>query len=232
MSRVNNNNKKDKRYLLIIYFIILFYLYMLIEIYCYYHFRHWEEKPNYYSFGHEQLGKNQTDIRVLHQGFDGNIIGYRECLQDHVNLSSTNSTSFQRAFGSAKNFVRGSPSQFPFAPGGLEVDVVIKTKEEMEEEEGENINNEDVAMDLSFLEQMDSYITAPGFERGLRFDDDDQQIIDSTTTTTTTTVTNNEKVFNIEDMFNITDNSFDFLETKVTEEVIVTSTMVIFIFVY
>ncbi|KAI9307273.1 NUC185 domain-containing protein [Cunninghamella echinulata] len=184
---------------------------------------HWDEKPNYYSFGHEQLGKNQTDIRVIRQGFDGNIIGYRECLQDNVSLSATNSTSFQRAFGSTKDFVRGSASQFPFTPGGLEVEVM----EEKELDEGLeilNLNNKDTDMDLSFLEQIDTYTTAPGFERGLRFDnDDDQQIIESTTATGTATTTNG-KVFNIEDMFNLTDNTFDFLETKVTEEFTAKST--------
>ncbi|CAO3643994.1 unnamed protein product [Cunninghamella blakesleeana] len=180
----------------------------------------WDEKPNYYSFGHEQVGKSQTDIRVVRQGFDGNIIGYRECLQDHVNLSSTNSTSFQRAFGSAKDFVRGSASQFPFTPGGLEVDV-INTKEEMKDEEDKNINNENIIMDLTFMNQTDSYTTAPGFERGLRFDHVNGGEVTSLDTTTTV---NNEKIFNIEDMFNVNDNTFDFLETKVTEEVFVPST--------
>lgn len=41
-------------------------------------------------------------------------------------MASNNSTSFSRAFGSTKDFVRGSASQFPFAPGGLETEVIIE----------------------------------------------------------------------------------------------------------
>jgi hypothetical protein len=41
-------------------------------------------------------------------------------------LQSNNSTSFSRAFGSTKDFVRGSASQFPFAPGGLDTEVIIE----------------------------------------------------------------------------------------------------------
>lgn len=103
----------------------------------------------------------------------------------------------------------------------------MEVMEEKELDEGLeilNLNNKDTGMDLSFLEQIDTYTTAPGFERGLRFDnDDDQQITESTTTTGTATTTNG-KVFNIEDMFNLTDNTFDFLETKVTEEITAKST--------
>lgn len=40
-------------------------------------------------------------------------------------MASNNSTSFSRAFGSTKDFVRGSASQFPFAPGGLEAEVIV-----------------------------------------------------------------------------------------------------------
>lgn len=48
---------------------------------------------------------------------------------DDPNLSSTNSTSFSRAFGSTKDFVRGSAAQFPFAPGGLEKEVIEEDEE-------------------------------------------------------------------------------------------------------
>lgn len=87
--------------------------------------RHWEEAPNYNSNAYSQLSKPRTNIEVARKGFDGDIIGFKEVIIDDPNLASNNSTSFSRAFGSTKDFVRGSAAQFPFAPGGLEAEVVI-----------------------------------------------------------------------------------------------------------
>jgi hypothetical protein len=93
------------------------------------HSRHWEETPNYANNIYSQLSKPRTAIQVARQGFDGDIIGYKEYIMDDPNLSSTNSTSFSRAFGSTKDFVRGSAAQFPFAPGGLEKEVIEEDEE-------------------------------------------------------------------------------------------------------
>lgn len=87
--------------------------------------RHWEETPDYSSNAYSQLSKPRTNIEVARKGFDGDIIGFKEVIIDDPNLASNNSTSFSRAFGSTKDFVRGSASQFPFAPGGLEAEVIV-----------------------------------------------------------------------------------------------------------
>lgn len=58
-------------------------------------------------------------------------------------MASNNSTSFSRAFGSTKDFVRGSASQFPFAPGGLEAEVIV--------EEGLLTEDVDLDVDIDFF---------------------------------------------------------------------------------
>ncbi|KAF7727737.1 hypothetical protein EC973_007196 [Apophysomyces ossiformis] len=105
---------------------------------------HWTETPDFQSFSHAQLSKSRTSVHVARRGFDGDIIGYRESVVSDPNSSATNSTSLTRTFGSAKDFVRGKAAQFPFAPGGLEHEVLE-----------EKIEEEVLDMDLDFLEEDD-----------------------------------------------------------------------------
>lgn len=104
--------------------------------------RHWEEQPDYVNNAYTQLSKPRTNIEVARKGYDGDIIGYKEILIDDPNLTSTNSTSFSRAFGSTKSFVRGSASQFPFAPGGLDTEIIVD----------ENLQDTELDIDLFDLE--------------------------------------------------------------------------------
>lgn len=82
-------------------------------------------------------------MHVARRGYDGDIVGYREAIVHDPNMSSTNSTSLSRPFGSMKTFVRGNASQFPFAPGGLEDEVV----------DVDDIDAKDVGVDLDFLHE-------------------------------------------------------------------------------
>ncbi|KAI8079697.1 NUC185 domain-containing protein [Gilbertella persicaria] len=113
---------------------------------------------------------------------------------DDVNLE--HSTSLTRAFGPTKNFVRGSASQIPFAPGGLETEVVI--------------DEEQVHLDTDIDLFEDTSVIAPGLDRGLSFDSDEKEekAIDIPLMTKDT-------VFNIEDMMAPMDSTFDFLNVKV-----------------
>ncbi|CAO3595288.1 unnamed protein product [Absidia cylindrospora] len=121
---------------------------------------------------------------------------------------STNSTSLARAFGSTKDFVRGKALQFPFAPGGLEVEVM--DDEALQLESANKI-------DLTFLEDLEmATVMAPSLDRGLRFNGDQQQQ-DKDQATLFPSATNS--IFSIEDMLKPADDaSFDFLEIKTTEE--------------
>lgn len=101
--------------------------------------RHWHEPADFPSFANAQLSRPHTAIQVARRGYDGDIRGYRESIIQDANLSASNSTSFSRPFGATRDFVRGNAVQYPFAPGGLEAEVV--------DEEIEEIN-----IDLDFLQ--------------------------------------------------------------------------------
>ncbi|CAO3616518.1 unnamed protein product [Mucor hiemalis] len=165
---------------------------------------HWEEAPNYNSNAYSQLSKPRTNIEVARKGFDGDIIGFKEVIIDNPNLASNNSTSFSRAFGSTKDFVRGFAAQFPFAPGGLEAEVVI--------DDDLLDNTVDLEADLDFFDVADLSAVAPGLDRSIKFDGDGIK-------KETATVKKDNALFNIEDMMAPIDGTFDFLNVKSSNEV-------------
>ncbi|CAO3677947.1 unnamed protein product [Rhizopus microsporus] len=59
---------------------------------------HWEEMPDYTNNVYSQLAKPRTTIHVARQGFDGDIIGYRE-------LSLTIPTSLQSTPRASRDFL-------------------------------------------------------------------------------------------------------------------------------
>ncbi|XP_074839316.1 superkiller complex protein 2-like [Carettochelys insculpta] len=66
----------------------------------------------------------------------GQILGFREALLDNVGLSAKNSLSFQRAPGPPAQALRGSSTNYPFWPGGMDEPSLeqIGTREQLEEE--------------------------------------------------------------------------------------------------
>lgn len=156
--------------------------------------RHWEEEPNYATNAYTQLSKSRTNIEVARKGFDGDIIGYKEILIEDPNLTSTNSTSFSRSFGSTKTFVRGSASQFPFAPGGL--DAVDNLEDVVEE----------LDVDIDFFDLEDLSVVAPGLERSLHFEGEEVK--------KETEAVKKDTIFNIEDMMAPDNTAYDFLNVK------------------
>ncbi|CEP13155.1 hypothetical protein [Parasitella parasitica] len=160
---------------------------------------HWEETPNYAEHAYSQLSKPRTSIQVARKGFDGDIVGFKEVLIEDPNLASNNSTSFARAFGSTKDFVRGSASQFPFAPGGLDAEVVV-------DQPADSKVDLDVDIDFFDFDGRDSSMVAPGLDRGLAFDENDSDA---------KAVASKSSVLNVEDIMAPVDNAFDFLSVKV-----------------
>ncbi|KAI8372364.1 NUC185 domain-containing protein [Choanephora cucurbitarum] len=154
---------------------------------------HWEETPDYASNAYTQLSKPRTQIEVVRRGFDGDVVGFREIVLE--DSTGDYSTSMTRAFGPTKNFVRGSAAQIPFAPGGLEAEVIV----DQAEEEVEEVK---VDVDTDFIDFEDTSVVPAGLDRGLVFEDaPDQQ------------ATLKDTIFNIEDMMTM-DDTFDFLKVK------------------
>jgi antiviral helicase SKI2 len=87
---------------------------------------------NYIDNTFSQVSRPLTALSVARKGYDGTVVGFKETILDDATLTSNNSTSFTRAFGSTKDFVRGSATQFPFAPGGLDVEVDMDELDKMD----------------------------------------------------------------------------------------------------
>jgi antiviral helicase SKI2 len=65
---------------------------------------------------------SRSRIRFIREGLEGRITGYEEYTAIEKDLTGKNSTSLLRKPGSKDDFVRGRAGQFPFSPGGLDVD--------------------------------------------------------------------------------------------------------------
>ncbi|KAI8878004.1 antiviral helicase [Backusella circina FSU 941] len=154
---------------------------------------HWDEQVNYIDTTFSQVSKPLTAISVARKGYDGNVVGFRETILDDATLTSNNSTSFTRAFGSTKDFVRGSATQFPFAPGGLDVEV-------------DGLVKVDLNVDIDFDHV--NGISAPGLDRGLSIEGEEPEELQQD-------MKKESFVLNMEDMMKPTEEgAFDFLNVK------------------
>ncbi|XP_044275642.1 helicase SKI2W isoform X2 [Varanus komodoensis] len=86
----------------------------------------------------------------------GELLGFREALVDNMGLSAKNSLSFQRAPGPPAEALRGSATNYPFWPGG------------MDEPSLEQITaQEDLEEDIDF--EKDLLTVPPGWKKGVEF---------------------------------------------------------------
>ncbi|CAG8573200.1 50_t:CDS:10, partial [Diversispora eburnea] len=107
----------------------------------------WERETDFMSLTLLNPSKPRTSIEIVITG--------------ESNLTSRNSTSLLREPGLRSDFVRGTTNQFPFAPGGLESEVLIEAVDEI---------SKNLEESLKFDE--DEILTIPpGFERGLIFEE-------------------------------------------------------------
>ncbi|KAJ3135035.1 hypothetical protein HK100_003090 [Physocladia obscura] len=110
-----------------------------------------------------KLSKPRSGLKIARNlsSLDLDFASIKESLFENADSNATNSTSFLREPASHRNFVRGTSSNIPFAPGGLE-NIILKTGNEKSDEE----------IDLEDLLNLDDGLlktVPPGFERGLVF---------------------------------------------------------------
>ncbi|CAG8466118.1 16976_t:CDS:10, partial [Racocetra fulgida] len=122
---------------------------------------YWERDPDFISLASLKPSKSRTTLEIVRDGPEGDIIGYKEITIGESTITSQNSTSFLREPGALKNFVRGKSSYLPFAPGGLESEVIVDTINEIAKETDALIFGEDELLTVP-----------PGFERGLSYEDE------------------------------------------------------------
>ncbi|KAJ7317373.1 hypothetical protein JRQ81_003535 [Phrynocephalus forsythii] len=105
----------------------------------------------------------QVDVTPVHSTLQtdrnpttGELLGFKEALVDNMGLSAKNSLSFQRAPGPPTEALRGSATNYPFWPGGMDEPSLeqIKAQEDLEE-------------DIDF--EKDLLTVPPGWKRGVEF---------------------------------------------------------------
>nr|XP_006817545.1 PREDICTED: helicase SKI2W-like [Saccoglossus kowalevskii] len=97
----------------------------------------------------------QTTLQVQRNPTTGKLLGYEEVDVSGSNMSSKNSTSLSRAPGPLSEAVRGSSTNFPFWPGGMDE----PSLETITSVTGDNIDWQD---DLETI--------PPGFQNGMSFE--------------------------------------------------------------
>ncbi|CAG8516159.1 9016_t:CDS:10, partial [Ambispora leptoticha] len=164
--------------------------------------QYWEREPNYMTLVTLGPSKPRATIEVRRDGIDGEIISYKEVAVPDETLTAKNSTSLLREPGAPKDFVKGGSNYIPFAPGGLESEVLKNEVEEV---------TEDLEEMLRFEE--DGILTIPpGFEHGLIFEDEE-------TPNNNAAVRNAVTGLNIIDMLTHDEDDFKFLETLKKEKI-------------
>ncbi|EPQ26088.1 uncharacterized protein PFL1_06296 [Pseudozyma flocculosa PF-1] len=86
---------------------------------------HWPRTPHTQSMLWAEPSVSLTSLDFVRAGLEGRIVGYKELSHPRDPLlDPRNSTSLARKPATATNFVRGKSAFVPFAPGGLEDEVI------------------------------------------------------------------------------------------------------------
>uniref|UniRef100_UPI0037E9738F superkiller complex protein 2 n=1 Tax=Semicossyphus pulcher TaxID=241346 RepID=UPI0037E9738F len=104
-----------------------------------------------------------SGLSVVRDPTTGMLLDFTEVLLENTGLSAKNSLSFQRQPGPPSESLRGSNTNYPFLPGGMEELSLdqIKKKSELEE-------------DVDF--ENDLLKVPPGFKAGMDFTDKDSKV--------------------------------------------------------
>ncbi|XP_020373916.1 helicase SKI2W [Rhincodon typus] len=108
------------------------------------------------SLYHVDITPVHSTLKVERNQTTGELLGYKEVLLDDMGLSIKNSLSLQRPPGPPSQSVRGSSTNYPFWPGGMDEPSLdtIKSKGEFEES-------------IDF--EKDLLTVPPGWKRGMDF---------------------------------------------------------------
>ncbi|TPX59484.1 hypothetical protein SpCBS45565_g07719 [Spizellomyces sp. 'palustris'] len=120
-----------------------------------------DREPDWLSLLHVEPSKRRTDLKIKRDVVTGELDFWNwdeVILPDHA-LTAKNSTSVHREPAGISDFVRGHPTNLPFAPGGLEA-VTLVEDEPLEELEKQ-------LEELLKFDEDDLLMIPPGFDRGL-----------------------------------------------------------------
>ncbi|CAH2314448.1 helicase SKI2W [Pelobates cultripes] len=118
--------------------------------------RAWPRTMNIQSLYHMELTSPHMELSVERNSATGELLGINEVLVNHAGLSAQNSLSLRRPPGPPSQSVKGSTSNFPFWPGGMDEPTLEQMKTIGEEEE---------ALDF----EKDLLTVPPGWKQGMNF---------------------------------------------------------------
>ncbi|KAM9325545.1 superkiller complex protein 2 [Gastrophryne carolinensis] len=118
--------------------------------------RSWPRTKDVSSLFHMETSSPQTDIRMERNSATGELRGISEAFADHIGLSAQNSLSLRRPPGPPSQSVKGSTSNFPFWPGGMDEPTL---------EQITAIGAEDDVLDFD----KDLLSVPPGWKHGMNF---------------------------------------------------------------
>ncbi|CBQ67780.1 probable SKI2-antiviral protein and putative helicase [Sporisorium reilianum SRZ2] len=140
---------------------------------------HWQRKPKLEHMLWAEPSTSLHSLEFVRAGLEGRIVSYREVSHTSTPLlDSKSSASMARKPATSSNFVRGKSAYVPFAPGGLENEV-------MKDADGAEQDAEDVADTIrSQVADMEETLSsgrglrskAPGLSRA--FVDPDEEDLD------------------------------------------------------
>ncbi|KAJ3406520.1 hypothetical protein HDV05_005963, partial [Chytridiales sp. JEL 0842] len=164
--------------------------------------RMWYEKPNYAKYFQVDAVNVRATVVQKRNALTGEINhdDYEEVFENSMDqTSSASATSMKRTPGLYRNFVRGTSSGIPFAPGGLESVALNDGKDP-----------KDVDLDaLLSLDEDGLRTVPPGFERGMIFEDM-QDVMNK--------ADGKQTSLNIQDILLGENDDFDFLASISTEK--------------
>ena len=132
---------------------------------------HWQREPQLQRMLWAEPSVSLTSLEFVRAGLEGRIVGYKEVSHDtQAILQAHNSTSLLRKPAAASNFVRGKSAFVPFAPGGLEDEVI---NDPVSSQDAERTESERV---LAQVQEMEDALSsgrglrslAPGLSRPFR----------------------------------------------------------------
>ncbi|KAL7986419.1 hypothetical protein Chor_011585, partial [Crotalus horridus] len=119
-------------------------------------YRFWPREKDIQSLFALAVTPVHSTLRAERNPTTGELLGFKEALVDNMGLSAKNSLSFQRAPGPPSESLRGSATNYPFWPGGIDEPSLdlIKAQEDTEE-------------DIDF--EKDLLTVPPGWKKGVEF---------------------------------------------------------------
>ncbi|PYH47598.1 SKI complex RNA helicase subunit SKI2 [Aspergillus saccharolyticus JOP 1030-1] len=136
--------------------------------------RRWDVSTDYTDFFDIAGTQTRTVVRFDRDGLEGRVTGYHEVTIPAASANAKNSTSLLRRPAGRADFVRGAAGFFPFAPGGLEgVEAIAEMESDPQVSEYSRSGGKQSGLDriINFGTEGGLLEVAPGFSRGLRFDE-------------------------------------------------------------